>query len=386
MKRPPFCPNPKCSNHHYQAAEAAGVFWIRKGSYTTQVSGEVQRFRCRLCGRGFSERTTSIDYFAKKALDYPEIHRATCASESVSSIARHLGCSVASVVNRQDRLGRNCLAMQARLLEGHRLEEDLVADGFESFDRSQYFPNAINILVGAQSQHLYGFTHATLRRKGRMTAAQKKRRDELEELFTPPRGALRASFASLLEGIVPMWERSSLPTLVFRTDEHPCYPGAIRRIPELKMAFDSNSFVHERYSSRAPRTKRNPLFPVNYYDRELRKDIAAYRRESTCFGRNVANGLLRLGHHMVWHNYLKPLRIVSTAEKPETHAVTAGIGAGRIQTEMNRLYMDRAFLSHQRLSAEQKRIWLKRHPTPLKVGKDYCPAFAQVGKVQGSEN
>ena len=146
MKRPPFCPNPKCSNHHYQAAEAAGVFWIRKGSYTTQVSGEVQRFRCRLCGRGFSERTTSIDYFAKKALDYPEIHRATCASESVSSIARHLGCSVASVVNRQDRLGRNCLAMQARLLEGHRLEEDLVADGFESFDRSQYVPNALNIL------------------------------------------------------------------------------------------------------------------------------------------------------------------------------------------------------------------------------------------------
>ena len=177
-----------------------------------------------------------------------------------------------------------------------------------------------------------------------------------------------------------------MPTLVFRTDEHPVYPRAILRVPELRNASVSRSFVHERHSSIAPRTKRNPLFPVNYYDRELRKDIAAYRRESTCFGRNVANGLLRLGHHMVWHNYLKPQRIVSTAVKPETHAVTAGIGSARIQTELKRLYMDRAMLSQQRLSAEQARIWLKKHPTPLKSGKDYCPAFAQVGKVQGSEN
>jgi hypothetical protein len=32
------------------------------------------------------------------------------------------------------------------------LREDLAADGFESFNGSQYFPNNFNILVGKRSQ------------------------------------------------------------------------------------------------------------------------------------------------------------------------------------------------------------------------------------------
>ncbi|GAB1432910.1 hypothetical protein MASR2M29_15350 [Spirochaetota bacterium] len=41
------------------------------------------------------------------------------------------------------------------------------ADGFESFDRSQYFPNQINLVLGKNSQFLYDYSHTTIRRKGR---------------------------------------------------------------------------------------------------------------------------------------------------------------------------------------------------------------------------
>ncbi len=386
MHRPPFCPNPNCKLHQYQAAAKARHFWILSGCYYTKVSGRVQRFTCTHCGTGFSERTVSIDYYCKKNLDYREIHRASVEGESVSSIARNLGCKVDSIVNRQERLGRNCIAMQARLLATHHLSEDLSADGFESFDRSQYFPNNINTLIGTGSQFLYAYTHATIRRKGRMTKAQKAKRAVYDELFKPPPAALRTAFSRLMESIDPIWDKKEHPNLVLKTDEHPAYPSAIRRVAALKQAQADKSFQHQQYSSKLARGLHNPLFPVNYYDRELRKDIAAYHRESTCFTRNVANGLERFNLYIVWHNYEKPYRIVSKKEKPCSHAEKAGIKADAIMLEKSRLYRDRAFLSHQKLNDEAKKIWLRGHPTPLKEKAEYCQGFSRIGEKQGSGN
>jgi hypothetical protein len=166
---------------------------------------------------------------------------------------------------------------------------------------------------------------------------------------------------------------------VLRTDEHPAYPHAIRHIDGLRAATSQGAFIHERYLSKERRTLSNPLFPVNYYDRELRKDIAAFRRESSCFTRNVSNGLLRLEHHQVWHNYWKPHRVGWMAEQQKTHAEWAGIETERIGREMERLFVDRAFLSHQELNDEERKTWLKRHRTPLKLKDDYCQAFACAG-------
>ncbi|GAB1481491.1 hypothetical protein MASR2M78_03060 [Treponema sp.] len=146
---PPFCPNPFCFAHRVEYTSADGLpFFLERGTYTTKVVGSVQRFRCKLCGRGFSARTFSIDYYTKKTLDNREIFRAIAAGESVSSIARHLHCSFGSAQNRLERLGRNAIFMQSKLMESLAFKEDLVADGFESFTKSQYHPCNINILVG----------------------------------------------------------------------------------------------------------------------------------------------------------------------------------------------------------------------------------------------
>jgi hypothetical protein len=188
-----------------------------------------------------------------------------------------------------------------------------------------------------------------------------------------------------LAGLIPpLWNPERHPRLILRTDEHPAYPKAIARTERLQQAMRAQSFVHETYSSRTPRTLSNPLFPVNYFDREMRKDLAAFRRESTCFTRNVANGLMRLSLYTVWHNYFKPRRIVFTTIQPETHAIAAGIDGTRIEQEKACLYTRRAFLSHQPLNNEAKRIWVKGHPTPLKEKRDYCPQYALVGYLQAS--
>ena len=380
--QPKFCPNPRCVHHRDDLTPGPlPPFWICFGSYPTLVAGQVPRFRCASCGKTFSERTFSIDYYTKRTLDNREAFRAISAGESVSSIARNLRCSVASVQNRLERLGRNAAALHAGLTGGLVLSEDLCADGFESFDRSQFFPNNINLLVGSSSQFLYAATHVSLRRKGRMTESQKRTRDRYDLTFRPARKSLQRSCERLFATIPALWDRSSRPFLALTTDEHRAYPAALARVAGLAAA--DGFFVHRQCPSDAPRTVTNPLFPVNYYDRELRKDIAAFRRESTCFTRNVAAGLLRFMNHLVWHNYCKPYRIVSTAEKPPVHTVVAGVDGRLIPPALDRMFRDRAFLSKVKLSDEWTDIWLKRHKTPLKEGAEYVPGYAQCGLQQG---
>ena len=133
---PAFCPNPRCG-HHFDDRASYADHWKHAGSYQTKVVGTVRRFRCTACGKGFSERTFSIEYYTKRHLDLREIHRAISQSESLSSVARHFSCSVESVQNRQDRLARNSIAIYEYMLSELHLSENLVADGFESFDKSQ---------------------------------------------------------------------------------------------------------------------------------------------------------------------------------------------------------------------------------------------------------
>lgn len=381
-----FCPYPACELHAPERAAKEGTFYQLFGTYETAVVGTVQRYRCTACGRSFSDRTFSIDYYTKRNLDYHEIHRAISAAESVSSLARKQRCSVDSIQNRIDRLGRNCVAMHSSVVRTLKLREDLCADAFESFDRSQYHPNQINILVGADSQFLFAETHATIRRKGHMTPLQKARRALYELEYRPPRDGVTASFAELAGRIEKLWDRGIKRKLVLRTDEHQRYPVAIGRIGSLASARRIGTFIHERYSSRIRRDKCNPLFPVNYYDRELRKDLAAFRRESSCYNRNVSNGLMRFECHKVWHNYRKFHRINPCETSHLTHAEVAGADPSLVSGWLNHLYTRRSFLSHTELFPEEKRIWLKAKITPRKSSQDYCQGFARRERQQGSRN
>lgn len=374
---PPFCPNPCCAHHHDTAVEYAS-YWRPFGYYSTKVVGLVKRFMCRSCGKGFSERTFSLDYYTKRTLDLREIHRAISQAESVSSVARHLSCTEGSVQNRIDRIARSCLALHTGIVEKICLSEHLVADGFESFDRSQYFPNQINLLLGKSSQFLYGFTHMNMRRKGRMTASQRETRAHYDKSWKPARGALLKSFGRLLSIIPAIWNRARVTGLELWTDEHTTYPRALDRVPVLREALTSGELLHRTVSSRAKRTKLNPLFSVNYYERELRKDLAAFRRESTCYTRNAANGLMRFSLHMAYHNYQKLYRIKDPLVT-FVHAEATGLAAFEIEDAIKGFYEDRKFLSKFRLNDEYRKVWLKNAKTPLKEKDDYLPKYARVG-------
>jgi hypothetical protein len=131
--------------------------------------------------------------------------------------------------------------------------------------------------------------------------------------------------------------------------------------------------VHATVSSRAARSRSNPLFPVNYLDRELRKDLHEHGRESVCFGRNVNRQMERLTLYLFYHNYLKSHR---TRWGPWTNAVVAGYEAAQIADELNGLWRERAFFSLTSLTSSMADTWLRARVTPLGRVWDYLPKHA----------
>jgi hypothetical protein len=276
---------------------------------------------------------------------------------SIRGSARQLHVSPGAVSLRLAKLARQALALHAELAPRIRLAEALVADGLQSFWVSQYYPTHFNTLLGAQSQYVYALTTATLRRSGRMSSTQRVRRAELEVRDRPDSGELARRFAELLRGAAPLWQAVPKADRRLITDEHTLYPRALATIPV-------DGVGHTRISSRSPRTVTNPLFAANYFDREIRKDLAEHRRETVCFARSAAASVQRMWVYAAYHNYRKPYRIGVGCR--ETHAERAGIDRRTLTRALRHWLTQRAFLSHTVLSQPMLRAWVGAEHTPLR--------------------
>lgn len=361
MREPPFCPNPHCHRHYGGDAPERRRWYRLDGVFHSRRAGATQRYRCRHCQRRFSASTFSLDYYAKRRIDLYRLRRLLVSGVSIRAAARLLCCAPASVSRRVVLLARQSIAAHAALSSHHRLAEALVADGFESFWVSQYHPNNFNLLCGSESQYVYAMTSVSLKRSGRMREGQRRRRDRIEARDGSDPQALERSFGELMQAAVRLWRGRFEPGEpahgVLLTDEHKTYPRAI--LP----ARASVDIDHRTVSSHLARSRDNPLFAVNYIDREIRKDLAEHHRESVCFARNAAASTARMWVYLVWHNIDKPYRI--SPRSASTHAEVSGVARERVMRERGTLLRRRAFFSRcRRLSHAQRRDWLQLQWTP----------------------
>ncbi len=371
MFHPPFCPNRECRNHHLSTKTAA--WYVRNGSYFSRLFGRIQRFRCLCCGTGFSSQTLSLDIFVKKKVPYRRIFSHLITSSGIRDTARLLKVSPNTVNNRISRMARQAIAIHSSLSSLISLQEDLVADGFESFVYSQYFPNNINLLAGKESQFWFTSDYSHLRRKGRMTEYQKKKNHQIQKRFPVHRRSIYRSFQALVRFSLDLRKKSSRSSVTLFTDEHPQYVRVMCDLPKEERGL----ITHQRINSKLPRTVQNDLFSVNYLDREIRKDNSDHTRETVQFARNANNCMERLAVYRLYHNYIKPYRIGKREESRKTHAEWAGIPAQHIASEMKTVFTRRRFFSRSRwLSSSDILIWIRGISTPMKQMAEYLPAYS----------
>ena len=360
---PPHCPNPECD--HYRN-EPHGRWYRKLSPYTTKTFGSVPRFLCTHCHKSFSSQTFSIDYYAKKLLPYPLIHNQINAGSGIRNLARGFHVSPRTIRNRINRLARNAILIHEELLYQLGFTEDFVADGFESFCVSQYFPDNYHILVGKDSQFVYRWNYVTLRRKGRMRDEQKERRAELEKRFRASRTGIKSSFGNLMS-FLDHRTRSRERPLILYTDEKSDYQRALWGRQNLKERMFDGSWRHHTVNSKEVRNTLNPLFPVNYIDREFRKDMACHARETMQFSRNVNEAMMRMSLYLFDHNYIKPFRIGDSQKKHLRHAQVAGLDRQVLEESVSRFFTGRKFWRiKKRLEGPGKRSLERGWVTPLK--------------------
>ena len=369
-KTPSFCPNRDCPGHQETNANRG---WFRKdGTYSCELSGKVQRYVCKLCGKRFSAKSFSLSYYLKKNGHFKYVFNKVKGCAGIRDIGRDIEMSPASVLLRLTRLARQSLSVNASLRDKIVLNEDLAADGFESFAVSQYFPNNIHVLAGKESQYIYGFDYAHLRRKGRMSDKQKIKNFGLQSRFLFPT-SVSASFHDLCHTLSDLTRNGGRPAFTLYTDKKKEYAAVLKNYPfPVKIN-------HIAVSGKLPRTRHNDLFSVNYLDREFRKDCAEHVRETTRFARNVNNCMERMAIYRLYHNYIKPYRINREAGvlKDRTHASVAGLPAWAVKKELSGFFTERRFLARgQGIGKEEAFTWLRCWITPLKQGYEDVPIYA----------
>ena len=290
IRRPPFCPNPKCDSRKNPTAWR----YAKKGFYLRdRAPKRVQRYQCSHCLRYFSSQTFAVTYWLKRGdLLESTFHRLVSCS-GMRQIARETGVSHSTIRRLSDRLGRHCLLFHEAMKPKDCPNEPIVLDGFRTFEHSQYWPMDLNWVVGT-SLFVYGFNDAELRRSGTMRPAQAVKRTILEKRYgRPAPRATERQVHELLERVIPKGG-----TVTLRSDEHPAYPRAFAKLKDRVIH-------HERTSSKEARTTRNPLFPVNLADMLLRHCSSNHKRETIAFSKRRQSILYRAAIWTVWRNYMK---------------------------------------------------------------------------------
>src|SRR5690349_9553162 len=320
---PPHCPRSDCRFHTC----ADGWRWVRHGCFTRHCRAQrIQRFRCRHCGATFSSQSFSTTYYLKRPELLVALFHRLLSCAGYRQIAREARCAASTLVGQAARLGRHALLY----LAAHRPPaplEPLVVDGFESFAYSQYQPLHLNLAVGAHSHYVYAFTAATLRRKGRMTEGQKRRRLALERAHgRPDPKALEYAMADLIRIAAPRPQ-----ALTIRSDEHPAYPRALRRLTGYRVQHQCTPAVQAR-------TAGNPLFPVNLMDVLLRHNSANHKRETIAFSKRHQGAIERAALLILWRNFSKPF-----SENHDRRTTAMRVGLSETALSPGRLLRDRLF-------------------------------------------
>jgi hypothetical protein len=341
---PPHCPRTGCRFH----ASPDGWHWIHFGSYSRKCEPRrIPRFRCGHCRHTFSSQTFSTTYYLKRPDLLEKVFHRLVAGSGCRQITREARCAHSTVVGLAARLGRHAMLFQAQHRPQGPVDEPIVIDGFEGFAYSQYQPLYLNLVVGSVSHFTYGFTQSTLRRKGRMTEQQRRRRAALErEYGRPDPKAIELDTAAAVRMSAPAPQ-----PLIIRSDEHTAYPRALRRLAGYVIR-------HERTPSVEARTTGNPLFPVNLMDLLLRHNSANHKRETIAFSKRHQASLERAALLVLWRNYSKPF-----SENHGGGTPAMRVGVRTTPWSVKRLLAERLFPSRVRLPAEWRRYYERRIPT-----------------------
>lgn len=358
---PPHCPNPRCKCH-LSPQDHNGPWYINFGHYSNKQEKTIARYKCKVCKKSFSERTFDIRYYDHKKYAYKKLFYLRNLGMSLRSISLFCKIPRQRVFRALAKLSRQSLAVHSRMLiELMRWgsSESIVFDGILNFVHSKTKATSMQISVLKWSQLVTDYDQTFVKRQGKMSKSALKRAKKHYALHPIPKKGLQESCERVF-GAIDKRNQGNLVCLY--SDMHLSYPKALVNL-------GLTHWFHYRISSKMKRNLYNPLFAVNYMEREIRKDNADFERKTEKYSKRLEYQSERIMNYVVWHNLRKRRRVNDTLDK-RVHGECAGLEKNWIKEQWRSMFKDRAFGSRVYLDTWMIRIWNRTGgSSELKIAK-----------------
>lgn len=245
----------------------------RAGSFRRKSDSRlIQRYRCKLCGKYFSNATFHPAKNQNKRHMNARLRVLICSGVSLRRSAKILRLSRTTIKRKFEYLGREAaLRLREENLKLPQASE-VQFDDQETFEHTKCKPLSITLAVESKTRRILGFEVSKMPAKGHLTkiALKKygKRKDERSQ------GRKR-----LFESLKPLVRAEAL----FKSDENPHYPR------DLKKAFPKathQTFKGERGSivgqGELKKVRFDPLFSLNHTCAMTRANMNRLFRRTWC--------------------------------------------------------------------------------------------------------
>jgi transposase-like protein len=289
---PPRCPFSSCVAHH----KPEGRWYVRKGYYQSACRAEpVQRLRCRHCRQSFSSQTFRHDYRDRKPwcnallLDY------LTSGVGLRQAGRKVGLTIRAVQGKLRKFGRTCLRLHENLssrLPGHRT---YLFDEEETYERSKIWPLTMPVLIERETWFVVAVHAGSIRR----LASEGSRRRALQDAHEKRCGRRPdQSRECVRKVLMSLRRRVGEAPVTLLSDEKSSYRTLIRGV-------FGGAARHETTPGKAPRTTRNPLFPINTTLAMTRDNNGRLRRRSWLVSKLCECLIHQMTLFTVYRNYVR---------------------------------------------------------------------------------
>jgi len=318
--QPPFCVYPACPSRQ----PGSPFLWHRAGRFARRVDGrQVQRFRCRSCGRRFSAQSFRLDFRQQK----PQVN-AALLSLLVSKVTHRQSARVLRVdrktVHRRLRLWGPALrgwhgVFLRRARAGGGLRGSFSLDELETFEQDRRLqPVTMPVVIHRKTRFVVHLETAALPSRGRLSPPDEARRQRMAEACGRRRSGSRPAVKRCLEALRAVRPPGALLDLV--TDQKRTYPVLVREV------FGNRIAAHVQESSRRARNTLNPMFAINHTLAMLRDQVSRLVRRSWGASKRRDQLALHSWVWVAWRNYVRPV----TNDRPRvTAAMVLGLARRR---------------------------------------------------------
>jgi transposase-like protein len=318
---PPRCPRSSCPTH-----TQGGFDYRCIGTFDRKVDKRVvQRFKCKVCRKGFSSQTFRVDYRLKKPWLPLGLFQGLVSKTSLRQTARNLGSKLDTMLRLLERLGLHSSEVHQAFLERHRRSGgwksgEFQLDELETFEIDRRLcPLTVPILIHKDTRFVVHTDTATLPARGHLSPRDRVRKQAREAIHgkrvNGSKPAVTRSFSALAAQLAP--------SAVFevQTDEKKTYPSILRAVFEREI-------THRCVNSKVARGRENLLFPINNVLAQTRDNLGRLVRRNWGHSKRERN----LGWHLaVWMLYRNYVRERSRFHRHTSSATDAGVAQRPVQ-------------------------------------------------------